>query len=99
VPPKRTKKLVYNLFQQLKQNFNGDLFGDDLSNESHLVKDAHISTLTELLRGDDLSSGQLALSFWAYDFRFERKYKQAQTSFIPTSMVMLCANEAISLLD
>jgi type I restriction-modification system DNA methylase subunit len=67
-PPKRAKKLVYNLFQQLKQNFNGDLFGDDLSNEIHLVKDAHISTLTELLRGDDLSSGQLALSFWAYDF-------------------------------
>jgi N-6 DNA Methylase len=67
-PPKKAKKLVYNLFQQLKNNFNGDLFGDDLSQENHSVKDGHISILAELLRGDDLSSGQLALSFWAYDF-------------------------------
>jgi type I restriction-modification system DNA methylase subunit len=62
------KQNVYNLFQKLKNDFNGDLFSDDLSLENELVQDQHISTLAELLRGDDLSSGQLALSFWAYDF-------------------------------
>jgi hypothetical protein len=67
-PPKKSKELVYSLFQKLKDDFNGDLFGGDLSQESRLVQDTHITILAELLRGDDLSSGQLALSFWAYDF-------------------------------
>lgn len=62
------KQNIYKLFQKLKNDFNGDLFSDALSLENELVQDQHISTLAELLRGDDLSSGQLALSFWAYDF-------------------------------
>jgi type I restriction-modification system DNA methylase subunit len=66
--PQEAKQNVYNLFQKLKNDFNGDLFSDALSLETELVRDQHISILAELLRGDDLSSGQLALSFWAYDF-------------------------------
>jgi hypothetical protein len=64
-----SKELLYGrLFQQLKQDFNGDLFEGDLLEESKLIKNNHIRTLNGLLRGDDLSSGQLSLGFWAYDF-------------------------------
>ncbi len=67
--PEASKELLYSrLFQQLKQDFNGDLFEGDLLEESKLIKNAHIRTLNGLLRGDDLSSGQLSLGFWAYDF-------------------------------
>ncbi len=67
--PEASKELLYGrLFQQLKQDFNGDLFEGDLLEESKRIKNAHIRTLNALLRGDDLSSGQLSLGFWAYDF-------------------------------
>ncbi|HHP7246176.1 MAG TPA: N-6 DNA methylase [Elainellaceae cyanobacterium] len=67
--PETSKELLYGrLFQQLKQDFNGDLFEGDLLEESKLIKNDHIRTLNSLLRGDDLSSGQLSLGFWAYDF-------------------------------
>jgi N-6 DNA Methylase len=63
-----SKELLYRLFQQLKQDFNGDLFEGDLITESQSVQGFHIQTLKELLRGDDLSSGQISLGFWVYDF-------------------------------
>lgn len=67
--PETSKELLYGrLFQQLKQDFNGDLFEGDLLEESNLIKSPHIRTLNGLLRGDDLSNGQLSLGFWAYDF-------------------------------
>jgi N-6 DNA Methylase len=66
--PEASKKLLYDLFQQLKQDFNGDLFEGDLSTESESIQNFHIETLKSLLQGDELSSGQLSLGFWAYDF-------------------------------
>ncbi|OLP16962.1 hypothetical protein BST81_18435 [Leptolyngbya sp. 'hensonii'] len=67
--PEVSKELLYGrLFQQLKQDFNGDLFEGDLLEESKLIRSSHIRTLNSLLCGDDLSSGQLSLGFWAYDF-------------------------------
>jgi N-6 DNA Methylase len=67
-PPKISKELLYKLLQQLKQDFNGDLFEGDLLTESQSVQEFHIETLKGLLHGDDLSSGQLSLGFWIYDF-------------------------------
>jgi N-6 DNA Methylase len=66
--PERGKRILYNLFEQLKRDFNGDLFEGDLFTESQSVQDFHIDTLKRLLRGDDLSSGQLSFGFWVYDF-------------------------------
>ncbi|MFP4412005.1 HsdM family class I SAM-dependent methyltransferase [Coleofasciculus sp.] len=62
------KKLLYALFQKLKRDFNGDLFDTDLQAESELIKNQHIKIIKSFLQGDDLSSGQLSLGFWAYDF-------------------------------
>jgi type I restriction-modification system DNA methylase subunit len=66
--PEISKELLYSLFQQLKQDFNGDLFEGDLLNERDTVKYSHIEILRKLLQGDDLKKGQLSLGFWVYDF-------------------------------
>ena len=66
--PEISKDLLYRLFQQLKQDFNGDLFEGDLLNERQTVKTSHIKILGKLLRRDDLKKGQLSLGFWVYDF-------------------------------
>lgn len=66
--PNEAKHLLYALFQQLKSDFNGDLFDVDLQAENQLIQDGHINILKKFLRGDDISSGQLSLGFWAYDF-------------------------------
>lgn len=66
--PEISKRLLYNLFEQLKQDFNGDLFEGDLSTESQSIQNFHIETLKGLLHGDDLGNGQLSLGFWVYDF-------------------------------
>lgn len=66
--PKKSRELLYALFEQLKQDFNGDLFEGDLIEEREYVQNSHIDILGKLLRGDDLSNGQLSLGFWAYDF-------------------------------
>ena len=66
--PEKSRELLYGLFEQLKQDFNGDLFEGNLIEESEYVQNSHIDILGKLLRGDDLSNGQLSLGFWAYDF-------------------------------
>ncbi|BAZ27920.1 hypothetical protein NIES4074_03480 [Cylindrospermum sp. NIES-4074] len=66
--PYEAKQLLYALFEQLQCDFNGDLFDGDIQSESKLIQDRHINILKSFLRGDDLSSGQLSLGFWAYDF-------------------------------
>ncbi|QYX32447.1 HsdM family class I SAM-dependent methyltransferase [Sphaerospermopsis torques-reginae] len=66
--PNEAKRLLYALFQQLKSDFNGDLFDVDLQAENQLIKYGHINILKQFLRGDDLSSDQLSLGFWVYDF-------------------------------
>ncbi|WP_414551094.1 HsdM family class I SAM-dependent methyltransferase [Anabaena sp. CCY 0017] len=66
--PNEAKHLLYALFQQLKSDFNGDLFDVDLQAENQLIQDGHINILKKVFRGDDVSSGQLSLGFWAYDF-------------------------------
>ena len=66
--PNECRELLYKLFEQLKQDFNGDLFEGNLIEEREYVQNSHIDILGMLLRGDDLSNGQLSLGFWAYDF-------------------------------
>jgi hypothetical protein len=67
-PLKASRELLYGLFEQLKHDFNGDLFEGDLIEEREYIQSSHIEILIKLLRGDNLSNGQLSLGFWAYDF-------------------------------
>ncbi|MGA7500261.1 MAG: N-6 DNA methylase [Isosphaeraceae bacterium] len=57
---------MYRLFKRLGQDFNGDLFSDDLAAEADLIDDHHIQTLNEFFRGIKVRTGQR--SFWPYDF-------------------------------
>lgn len=61
------KKSLYEFFDYLKSNFNGDLFpvtNDEMDN----VKDNHLNLLSEFLKGTDIETGQTLLSN-RYDFK------------------------------
>ncbi len=60
------KNRLYSLFKQLGKDFNGDLFIDDLDNESAYVTDEHLTILNHFLCGTDAATGQQ--SFWPYEF-------------------------------
>ena len=59
---------LYQVFEQLRHDFNGSMFETDLEAERLSVTDYDISTLVKFLRGDEVRSGQGSLGFWAYDF-------------------------------
>ena len=59
---------LYNLFDQLGKDFNGDLFSADLDAEGRQIKVEHIEILQPVLHGTDVRSGQQP--FWPYDFGF-----------------------------
>lgn len=66
LPKHEARRDLYKLFKQLGDDFNGDLFQDDLTAEQQAVTYEHLDTLDRLLRGADVSTGQG--SFWPYDF-------------------------------
>ena len=57
---------LYKLFTQLGQDFNGDLFSDDLEAEASQVRAEHLAVLDRFFRGTDARTGQQ--SFWPYEF-------------------------------
>jgi hypothetical protein len=65
-PRTKAKKGLYDLFQKLGKDFNGDLFSDNLDAEARLVPVSYIDPLDEFFRATDVSTGQA--SFWPYDF-------------------------------
>lgn len=66
--PRRSdaKTDLYRLFAQLGQDFNGDLFSENLEAEASQVKVDHLDILNNFLHGTDPRSGQR--SFWPYEF-------------------------------
>lgn len=60
---------TYLLFDGLNQRFNGDLFPVS-EQERRSVQPVHLNLLSRFLDGHDLDSGQLALPFWPYDFKY-----------------------------
>lgn len=48
--PSKAKDGLYRLFEKLKEDFNGDLFSNDLATEKDLIHDQHITTLSRLSR-------------------------------------------------
>ena len=65
-PRTKAKEHLYRLFEGLGNDFNGDLFSDDLKTEARLVSTNHIKYLYEFFRSTDAVTGQR--SFWPYDF-------------------------------
>jgi hypothetical protein len=62
----RDKAFTYALFDQLANDFNGDMFPRDKEEEAAVSQD-HLNLLRGFLLGES-SSQQLRLFFWAYDF-------------------------------
>ena len=59
---------LYSLFRKLGDDFNGDLFSDDLLREEEYVENLHLSILSDFFQGTQVSTGQL--TFWPYDFAY-----------------------------
>lgn len=60
------RKQLYQLFERLSEDFNGDLFSDDLAAEARGLREEHWRILADFLSGADVVTGQG--SFWPYDF-------------------------------
>lgn len=67
-PLSDAKDCLYRLFDKLKDDFNGDLFNDDLAAEKRFICDAHLRVLRDFFNATDVSTGQA--SFWPYDFAY-----------------------------
>jgi hypothetical protein len=65
-PKQDAQAQLYALFNRLGTDFNGDLFSDNLDQESGSVTVKHLEILDRFLSGTDMTTGQLA--FWPYDF-------------------------------
>ena len=67
-PLNDAKGALYRLFEQLRADFNGDLFVNELAAESQRISDRHMELLCDFFEATDVRSGQR--SFWPYDFAF-----------------------------
>ncbi|MCH8156724.1 MAG: N-6 DNA methylase [Nitrospinae bacterium] len=67
-PTRDAKTALYKLFKKLGEDFNGDLFSDDLEAESRKITNKHIQILNDFFRGTKVRTSQQ--SFWPYDFGF-----------------------------
>uniref|UniRef100_Q11FT3 site-specific DNA-methyltransferase (adenine-specific) n=1 Tax=Chelativorans sp. (strain BNC1) TaxID=266779 RepID=Q11FT3_CHESB len=67
-PLQEAKAALYCLFRQLGNDFNGDLFSDDLDAECRKITNKHIEILDDFFSGTDMRHGQRA--FWPYDFGY-----------------------------
>ncbi|MGY3622035.1 HsdM family class I SAM-dependent methyltransferase [Bradyrhizobium sp. USDA 10063] len=65
-PLRNAKSTLYEIFSNLQNDFNGDLFSDDLEAEARKITHQHVSTLKDFFEGTHVRSGQKA--FWPYDF-------------------------------
>ena len=65
-PRSDAKNLLYSLFRKLGEDFNGDLFSDDLDAEASRILPGHIDLLDRFFRATNVRDGQQ--SFWPYDF-------------------------------
>ncbi len=65
-----SKEILYHLFDDLKDKFNGSMFENSTAAEKERVQDCHIKLLVRFLRGHKVGKRQLSLGFWAYDFQW-----------------------------
>ena len=72
---KGNQELLIQLFERLRDDFNGDLFVNPCSFEteerSPSLNDSHLSVLSSFRSGkEEIQEGASQLRFWGYDFRF-----------------------------
>ncbi len=60
---------LYEIFADLKERFNGNMFDQDLNAERQLIRPSHLNKLILFLGGHDVKSGQRTLGFWPYNFK------------------------------
>jgi hypothetical protein len=65
-PRGKAKQYLYDLFRKLGEDFNGDLFSDNLDAEARQVSASYIDPLDDFFRATEVATGQA--SFWPYDF-------------------------------
>jgi N-6 DNA Methylase/Eco57I restriction-modification methylase len=61
------KEFTYALFNQLAEDFNGNMFPRDADEEEAVDEQKHLAPLRQFLLGEG-NSDQQSLFFWAYDF-------------------------------
>ncbi len=64
-----SKQMLYKLFNDLKDKFNGSMFDCSSEEESAFTLE-HLDAVVRFLKGHEISTGQLTLGFWAYDFEW-----------------------------
>lgn len=67
--PQEGIDFLYDLFRNLRERFNGNMFDQDLEAEKQYISASHLSNIAHFLNGDELKSGQQTLGFWVYDFK------------------------------
>lgn len=67
-PPSKAKVGLFKIFRKLSEDFNGDLFSENIETEVRLVSNQHIAILDAFFQGTQIRSGQR--SFWPYDFQY-----------------------------
>ena len=67
-PSAVAKTELYKLFRKLGEDFNGDLFNDNLYEEEQYINVDHIDTLCAFFHGTQVRHGQSR--FWPYDFEY-----------------------------
>jgi len=61
--------LYDELFSDLKDRFNGNMFDQDLDAEKGHIQPNHLEKLILFLGGHNVKSGQRTLGFWPYNFK------------------------------
>ena len=61
--------LYDDLFSDLKDRFNGNMFDQDLDAEKRSIQPNHIKKLILFFGGHNVESGQRTLGFWPYNFK------------------------------
>lgn len=61
--------LYDKIFSDLKEQFNGNMFDQDLEVEKNIIRSVHLDNLVQFLGGHKVADGQRTLGFWAYDFK------------------------------
>lgn len=65
-PTGRAKAALYSVFEKLAEDFNGDLFADNLNAEAKWIVNKHLDVLSAFFHGTSVKTGQRV--FWPYDF-------------------------------
>lgn len=67
-PLSEAKAGLFKIFSKLSEDFNGDLFSDNIEAEARLVSNEHVAILDDFFQGTQVRTGQR--SFWPYDFQY-----------------------------